>query len=222
LPTSAADNWDIARLPPSEGRSGQAAWAETFAARALGIALANQPDFWDDVDRIRQGESALAIARRYVRRDQSRRAELISVYLQRAADAAPHPDHRFETAALLAIGQRAWWPDAPLDPGQPQRNLRRDVIETIEMGALRVARRPARRCADPDCGDPHGGALGRYNDDDYCGPCKDAVRQQRVVRQPRETDEAERALFDAAIAAVLKNAPNRPRSRRQRRHRSAA
>jgi hypothetical protein len=210
-------NWDIARLPADEGRSGQAAWAETYGARALGLALTDQPEFWDHVARARGGESALTIARQYMRRDQSRRAELVAVYLERAAEAEPHDDHRFEKAAVWSIGQRAWWVDGELEAGQPRRNLRRDAIETIRLGAKRVARRGARRCADPGCTDPHGRRLAKDNETGYCGPC--ATRDRRAS----ETDEAERALFDAATAAVLGAvAEDRPRSRRRRRSQVAA
>jgi hypothetical protein len=205
---TAAFNWDIARLHSDVGRSGQATWAETYAARALGLALIEQPEFWDHVEAIRAGTPAEDVARRYVRRDQSRRVKTVAAYLERATSASPSADHRDEEQAVWSTGLRAWTVDGRLEPGQPQRNLRTDMIETIALGALRVARRGAGRCADPSCCDGVGARLAADNRTGLCGPC--AAKPRRA----REMDEAERALFDAATPVVLPGAPDRQRARR--------
>jgi hypothetical protein len=204
----AAFNWDIARLHSDEGRSAQATWAETYGARALGLALTEQPEFWDDVAAIRAGTPAGDVARRYVRRDQARRVETVAAYLERAANVTPSADHRFEKAAVWNTGRRAWTVDGQLEPGQPRRNLQTDTIETIDLGALRVARRGAGRCADPSCCGGEGARLAADNRNGLCGPCA------AKPRRPREMDDAERALFDAATPVVLPGAPDRQRARR--------
>jgi hypothetical protein len=55
-----------------------------------------------------------------------------------------------------------------------------------------------------------GTRLAADNETGYCGSCT-------RLRRPRESDEAERTMFDAAIAAVLEGAPKRPGDRRRRR-----
>lgn len=193
------------------GRRGQATWAETYAARALGSALTEQPELWDHVAAIRAGTPADDLARRYVRRDQGRRVETVAAYLERAANATPTADHRFEKGAVWNTGLRAWTVDGQLEPGQPQRNLRADTIETIALGALRVARRGAGRCADASCRGGEGARLAADNRTGLCGPCA------AKPRRPREMDDAERALFTAATPVVLPDAPDRQRARRLRR-----
>lgn len=138
------------------------------------------------------------------------------VYLERAAQAEESPDHRYEKLAVWATGLRAWFVDGSLEPGQPVRNLRADTVETIAIGAYRVARRGAGRCAVPDCCvDPvtkrwSGAKLAGDHHPDYCSACA------QVDRRPRELHDAERALFNAVIPAVL-GGQSRPRSRRMRR-----
>jgi len=184
-------------------------WAETYAARALGSALTEQPEFWDHVAAIRAGTPAGDVARRYVRRDQSRRVETVAAYLERAASATPSADHRPEKEAIWNTGLRMWTVDGQLQPGQPQRNLRTDTIETIALGALRVARRGAGRCTDPSCCDGQGARLAADNHCGLCVPCA-----AKPPRPRREMEDAERALFDAATPVVLPGAPDRQRARR--------
>lgn len=201
-------NWDIARLPPEAGRAGRAAWAETFPARALGHALTLHHEFWEDVAAVRADTTAAQrLARRYVRRDQGGRLAAVAVYLERAAAA---PNDRDAKMAVWATGMRAWFVDGDLEPGQPARDLRRDVVHTISIGAYRVARRGAGRCLSPPCAHWRGTKLAQDARGEFCTACA------TVVRRPRELDEAERALFDALIPVVLRE-PSRPRARRARR-----
>ena len=201
----------------SEGPAGQAAWAETYGARALGLALTAQSEFWQHVDEVRaDAEAAKRLARLYVRRDQGGRVAAVQEYIERAAAVDPGRDRAYQRAAVWQTGLRGWFVDAQLAPGQPVRNLRRDVIETLALGAYRVARRGAGRCAAPDCCvDPitgvwSGAKLASDRDADYCTACA------RVLRRPRELEEAERVLFDAVVPVVL-GGPSRARARRSRR-----
>jgi hypothetical protein len=171
------------------------------------MALTLQPEFWEHVAAVRADHTAAQrLARRYVRRNQGGRLIVVAVYLQRAADA---PNDRDAKMAVWATGMPAYFVDGALEPGQPVRNLRRDVVESISIGAYRVARRGAGRCLEPSCADWCGAKL-RDGHGEFCTACS------TVVRRPRELAEAERALFDALIPVVLRE-PSRPRARRARR-----
>ena len=182
----------------------------------LGRALDSQPEFWRHVDAIRRGADPAAVARKYVRRDQSGRLAAIRYYLKLAAAA---PDRRAAQMRLwVAGGAKAYRPGGSAAPGDPQRAVRRDALEVLAVGAVRVARRGAGRCVAHDCSVEGGAPLAADNRDDYCVVC--ASRGE--ARRPREGSEAERALFRAVTAAVLPDAPDRNRARRLRRHKGTA
>jgi hypothetical protein len=69
-PGSGSDKWDIARLGSAHGEAGQATWAQTYAARAFGASLIEQPEFVAQIQSLRAGASVHEMAARYIRRDQ--------------------------------------------------------------------------------------------------------------------------------------------------------
>jgi len=200
---SQLEDWQWAQ---GETRSGQAAWAETFAARAFGVVLTEHEEFWEHVAELEADRSAgERLARLYVRRDQGGRVAAVRTYLERAAEVA-EMGRDYQCMRAWATGGRAWWDDAPLEPGQPvQLPLRPDVVQTITFGAYRVARRGAGRCVALQCQELRGPNRG-----EYCARCA------TESRRPREAEEGERALFDALIPAVL-GGPSKQRARRIRR-----
>jgi hypothetical protein len=201
-------------------RAGLSKIAETTPAYALALALTHQPQFWRHVASIRAEERTAAdLASLYLRRPLSGRLELLELYLTTAAEA--ESDGRAKMK-LLNIAPVAYAVEGVPGPTAPQRSLRVDAQETLMIGALRVARRGAGRCIAHDCGfrDCHehncyrkqcpvhrpGAPLSKYAID-YCAVC------EPKIRKARETDEAERSLFDGAIAAVL-GGESRPARRR--------
>lgn len=227
-----AGNWDIAHVDrQQEGATGVSVWTETFAARVFGTALTTQPEFFTHVQAVRSGKDASVVAVPYVRRSQGHRRELLAVYLDRAAEPDPWSVHqaRMYVWNILPIG---WVVGAPrTNPSAPARAIRSDAAETIAHGALRVARRGARRCCAVYCdplpgsrGKPgvstanhppkigRGEVLAKNRVGDYCLACA----QQVTRRQHSRGLEAERRMFDAAIPVVL-GVESRPRARRRRR-----
>jgi hypothetical protein len=210
LRRSKAANWDIRQGPVEGSRVGTSAWVERFPAWALGLALTAQQEFWDQVASIRDGAKAEEIARRYIRRDQGRRLDLIVTLLKRAAEA---PD---DTAAKIRVwnaGVSAYTVDGVPSTSSPQRALRADALRTLEIGAVRVARRGAGRCVAQDCPAEGGTVLACDGlRRDFCAVCEDRLPPSLK----RSASEAERALFDGAIPLVL-DEPSRVRARRERR-----
>lgn len=211
--------WDLALLP-DESRAGVSAWTDTFPARALGAALAAHREFLLDVRAGRADpNSATRIARRYIRRNQGRRLEIVEFYLRTAADAEPASDERYARMRLWNIGNRAWFPDSEVtDPDAPQRAEKKNGRETILRAAVRVARRGANRCAEPGCSDGEGAILSRGTSGDYCAACVEK-RSNAQIENPTVAAQvdvgAEKRLFDA-IAASLFDADSGPRKRRRR------
>jgi hypothetical protein len=137
LRQSQAANWDIRQGPVEGSRAGTSAWVERFPTWALGLALTAQAEFWDHVASIRDGAKPDEIARRYIRRNQGRRLELISTLLERAAEASD------DTAAKIRIwnaGLNAYSVDGVPNTSSPQRALRGpDALKTLGIAAVRVA-----------------------------------------------------------------------------------
>lgn len=127
-----------------------------------------QPELVDRIRAIRAGAPVHDIAERYVRRAQGRRVEAVAVFLGIGADAEPHPTEAIAKSRLRNVGGRAWWIDGGREPGQPLRNLRTEAIDSIAEGALRVARRGAKRCVKPDCCDGRGAKLANDAEGDHC------------------------------------------------------
>jgi hypothetical protein len=215
LRRSEAANWDIRQGPVEGSRAGTSAWVERFPTWALGLALTAQPEFWNHVASVRDGAKADEIARRYIRRNQGHRLELITTLLQRAAEA---PD---DTAAKIRIwnaGLNAYSVDGVPNTSSPQRALRPDALMRLGIGAVRIARMGAGRCVAYDCPTEGGTVLARDGfRRDLCAICEDRV----PASLRRSAGEAERALFDGANPFVL-GEPSRVRARRQRRRVQAA
>jgi hypothetical protein len=215
LRRSEAANWDIRQGPVEGSRAGKSAWVERFPTWALGLALTAQPEFWDHVARIRDGAKADELARRYIRRNQGRRLELIATLLGRAAEA---PD---DTAAKIRIwnaGLNAYSVDGVPNTSSPQRALRGpDALKTLGIAAVRVARRGAGRCGAYDCPTDSGTVLASdgYRRD-LCAACEDRVPPSLKESASTTAIEAERALFNGAIPFVL-GGPSPVRARRERR-----
>lgn len=207
---SEAANWDIRQGPVDGSRAGISAWVERFPALTLGLAVTARPEFWDHVATIRDGASADEVARRYIRRDQGRRRELITTLLERAAES---PDDTTAKLRVLNAGLNAYFVDGVPDPSRPQRALRADALRKLEIGAVRVARRGAGRCVADDCPTDGGAVLAHDGSRrDYCACCE--VRLPASLK--RSANEAERDLFDGATPLVL-SAPSRVRARRKKR-----
>jgi len=169
----------------------------------MGAALTMHPEFFLHVAEVRAGTDPGQVASRYVRRDQGQRAEALRVYFEVAAEADPHADHRYIKTAVWSIGMKAWFVDAPLEPGQPQRALRRDAIETMGWAAIRVARRGAGRCAFPDCCGGKGAQLAADRASEHC------QAHAFYDRKPRGFVEIDRALFKNLLPALLIEAERR-------------
>lgn len=205
-------------------RAGMSTLAATTPAYFLALGLKGEPKFWTQVDSIRAGgETAASVAPRYFRpfmaKRHAQRAELLEEYLSTAADAPPD----MAKAYICNIAPVAYFVEGVPGPSEPQRALRADARQTLLIGAIRIARRGAGRCVAHDCAfrdcaahrcqekNCHrhrpGALLSRYATGDYCAVCESKVRPLR------ETDEAERAVFDGAIAAVL-GGESRPARRR--------
>lgn len=202
-----ASGWTSARLGPDFGRAGQAAWVESYATRAFAGALVAQPEFFDHVREVWKGTWAVDVAKRYVPRAQGLRVQAVAVFLVRAA-AGP-------TDALASLRLQnfapAWWGDAPLEPGQPARNLRSEQIEKLKLGALRTARRGARRCVRPGCANGLGARL--THSGDHCDPCAAGLREWEA----NDFVKTDKVFFDDLVAAVVPGARSRARARRLRR-----
>jgi hypothetical protein len=214
LSRSEATNWDIRQGPVEGSRAGTSAWVERFPVLTLGLALTTQREFLDQVASIRAGANPEQIARRYIRRNQGRRLELITALLERAAEV---PDDTMEQRRTrrraMTAGANAYVEDGVPGPAAPQRSLRWDALRTLEIGAIRIARRGAGRCVAYDC--PTDGGTVLAHDGlarDYCAGCE--VRVPPSLK--RSGGEAERVLFDGAVPVVL-GVPSRSRARRQRR-----
>lgn len=166
---------------------------------------------------MRVGHNPVDLARHYVSRNQGRRVELIAAYLNRAA-AALDNGRLYAKWDVWNIAAQGWVVGStPRDPLAPIRALRQDAALSMARAALRVARRGAGRCADPDCCVDDravpwlartGRRLARDNRGDYCSVCA-----KRQPRYGRGDIEAERVMFDRAIAAVL-GGDSRARRRR--------
>jgi hypothetical protein len=181
---------------------------ERFPALTLGSALTGQDEFWDHVASIRAGANPERIARRYIRRDQGRRLKLITTLLERAAES---PDDTAAGDRMWNAGVNAYTVDGVPGPLSPQRSLRPDALETLAIGAARIARRGAGRCVAYDCPTDGGTVLAHDGARrDFCAACEDRVPPSLK----RSASEAERALFDAAIPRVL-GEPSRVRARRE-------
>jgi len=191
------DKWDIAQLGSDFGAAGQATWAETFAARIFGAALIEQPEFISQIRAIREGASVDELAARYVRRKQGRRVDAVAAYLRTGAAADPHRTEEIAKSRVLSVGSRAWWPDGPRQPGQPQRNLRAEAVRSIEEGAFRVARRGAGQCVKLDCCEWRGAKLARDAASDHCTAHADLDRRSRYFV------ELDRRFWRDLLPAVL-------------------
>ncbi len=231
----AAPKWDIARVDRAvEGPAGVSAWTATYAARALGFALTGEPAFFEDVAAARLGlHDPLELARRYIRRDLSQpqgapadelanvdpRRRLVALYLERGSEAPPYRNGDLARMATWSVGMRAWFVRGEVtDPAAPRRPLRRkDAQNTINHGAIRVARRGARRCVHYHCmkddiagrGDEWTGVLLGSRSDDYCHRCA----KKLTVRHRKRGVDAEREMFASAVAAVF-GGDSRPGRRR--------
>lgn len=157
LRRSEAPNWDIRRGPDEDSRAGISAWVERFPARTLCLALTWQPEFWEHVASIRDGAKADELARRYIRRDQGRRLELIATLLERAAEA---PDDSEARMRMWNAGLTAYTVDGVPSTSSPQRALRPDALMRFGIGATSIARRGAGRCVADDCPDRRRDGLG--------------------------------------------------------------
>jgi len=118
----------------------------------------------------------------------------------------------------------AWAEDAPVKPGERQRAGRRpDWAVTILIGAVRVARRGAGRCLEPEClltrdgkrwtGEKFRAGSKGHQSSGYC-----CAKHKDRPRRPNETGEAERALFDALAPLALSDESSRPAARRLERN----
>ena len=186
------------------------------------LSLSHQEEWWAHVAAVREGSKPLDVVKRhgYAR---GHRAKVVAELLRRAAAApsttpAGRPTTELSKFAMLNASVCGWADDAPLERWQPQRALREDAARTILIGAVRVARRGALRCMEPECVLDHerkrwkGAKLERGNDSGYCFP------HHGRVRRPSEAEEAERALFDALAPLILREEPSRPDARRLRRN----
>jgi hypothetical protein len=200
--------WDIRQDLVEGSRAGLAVLAETTPAYVLSLALTAQPEFWQHVAAIRSGEhTPSSLAPTYLRRRHGRRLELLERYLQIAADAESDNEAKMRLWNIVPVSYSVEGVPAP---DAPQRALRADARWTLSVGALRVARRGASRCVAHDCGfcdcadhNCHQRACHVHRpgaphvNGDYCAACSSKLRR------PREAEEAERSLFDGAIAVVL-------------------
>jgi hypothetical protein len=80
------------------------------------------------------------LARRYVRRDQGRRVELIAAYLRRGATAGEEGDVARRVRSITFV---AWREGASIEPLAPQRALRAHAEESLMRAAILIARRGA-------------------------------------------------------------------------------
>ncbi len=163
----------------------------------MGSALTLHEEFFTHVAEIRAGADPSRVAARYIRRDQGQRVRALSLFFEIAAEAEPHPDHRHVKTAVWNVGMKAWWVDGPLEPGQPQRALRWDVVDTFSLAAIRVARRGAGRCAQPECAAGRGAKLASDTRGDHCRA------HEWLDRKPRAFVEIDRALFDSLVPLLL-------------------
>lgn len=198
-------------------------WTRSAAARVLAITLTRQGEFWQHVAAVRDDDSsAEALARRYFRRDQGRRIELLARYLRTAAArprddsaqaVAKHVEEWRATIALAAIGGGAWFVGAPVnDETAPLRSMKDHAAQALAEAALVIARRGAGRCVD--CGTILAADTARR---DSCSSCDRGVPVRHRDALARQRIDAERELVDAAVDAVLGDAVGRQIRRRRRR-----
>lgn len=199
---------------------------EHYAVGVFAEVLYREEWWWRHVEVVREGARPVDLSREYVTRG-GRRHRVVAEFLRRAAMAPTTGDARIDRLhgrdAMVNISRHfSWADDAPLKPGERRRAGRRpDWARTILVGAVRVARRGAGRCMEPECLADRGGKLwtgeqfrkgsSGYEGSGYCRDCKDRVRR------PSETTEAERALFDALAPLVLRHEWSRPAARRAQR-----
>lgn len=145
-----------------------------------------------------------ATARLYIPRDQGRRRELVETYLLEVAE---RPAGGRARVRLLGFGTVAYAVEGSPSTGAPRRALRLDALATLQVGALRVARRGAGRCAAGDC--PETGGRHLSGGSGHCWSCE-SKRSPSLLASA----EAERTLLTRAVAAVL---GDRPTSRARRR-----
>jgi hypothetical protein len=139
-----------------------------------------------------------AIAVRYARSGVGRRA--VATLLREATVAPPG---LLTTRLMNMSTRRASFVDAPLAPGDPQNALQTRYLETLQRGALVVARRGARRCL----------ACGAYRVIGYCDS-----HDLEWGRAERDR-EAARVVLRAVAEELGLESPKAPKARREVRRR---
>jgi hypothetical protein len=106
-------------------------------------ALSAEEAFWAHVERVRAGESAMAVARTYGRAE---RARAIAPLLDAFAAAGPAGSERERAAAVQRAGATAW--ETPDDEARPRGTYayRSDFQKVVMSGAQSIARLGAGRC----------------------------------------------------------------------------
>lgn len=198
-------HFSLSRLDPNEARTARETWTVTAASRFLGAALSEEPVFWELVADVRAARLDFgAVAARFVPYH-GRRRVLVGHFVRTAVARRPHRPGSEAPArtALLNVGTRAWWPEAPVAergaaraPGQSRVyvDLREDRAATFARAAVAVARRGARRCAEPACGR----SLSASNPNRICSPCAASAQHGYAAL----LSKAETALF-AALGEAL-------------------
>jgi hypothetical protein len=194
---------------------------EHYAVGVFAEVLYREKGWWRHVAVVREGARPVDLSREYVTRG-GRRHRVVAEFLRRAAMAPTTGDAMIDRLHgrdyMVNISRHfVWEDDAPLKPGERRRAGRRpDWARTILVGAVRVARRGAGRCMEPEClldraNELWTGVQFRKGNSGYCKRCKGRTRR------PSETTEAERALFDALAPLVLRHEWSRPAARRAQR-----